>query len=97
MISSTEIVVHDAFGLYAETVEHADYGFRHGARAAHVVFNVFRCIVVLEVGVEHHLMYKASGVFHAGCIGCGVGTVQEGQRVEAEVEGIGVLATVFRR
>ena len=27
----------------------------------------------------------------------GVGTVQEGQRVEAEVEGIGVLATVFRR
>ena len=27
MMSSAEIVVHDAFGLYAETVEHTDNGF----------------------------------------------------------------------
>ena len=39
--------------------------------------------MVLQIGVEHHLVYEARSIFHTSGIGCGIGTV-EGE-VEVEV------------
>ena len=39
--------------------------------------------MVFQVGVVHHLMHEACGVFHACGIGCGIGTVES--QVEMEV------------
>ena len=83
---SSEVVVHDALRIDAERVEHGDDGLRHGARTTHVVFDILGSIVVLQIGVEHHLMDEARSVLHASSIGCGVWTVEG----EVEVE-VGIL------
>ena len=56
---SAEVVVHDALGLYAETVEHGNHGLRHGTGTAHIVLDVLGSFVVFEIGLKHHLMDEA--------------------------------------
>lgn len=73
----------DVGGVDAERVKHIVHGCAHGAGAAHVVFDVLGCLVVFEVGVVDYLVDEAGGVFHAGGIGSGVGTVEG--KVELEV------------
>ena len=81
--SATKIIVEDVFRCHAEVVEHADHRSAHRSGTAHVVFDVLGSRMVLEIGVEHHLMDKASRVGDACCIGNWIGAVQ-GQ-VEMEV------------
>ena len=66
LLLSSEVIVHDALGLYTEGVEHGDYCLRHRTGTAHVVLDVLGSLVVLQVGFEHDLMDEARGVFHAG-------------------------------
>ena len=80
---ATEVIVHDGFGIDAEVVEHRDDGSRHRAGAAHVVLDILGSLVVLQIGVEHHLMNEARSVLHACCIGCRIWTVES--QVEVEV------------
>ena len=75
-VSASEVVKHEVLGRYTEAVEHALYGFRHGAGAAHVVLDVFGCVVILEVGVVQDVVNESSGVLHACGIGGRIGSVE---------------------
>ena len=79
---SAEVIVHDRFRIYTETVEHADHSLRHRAGTAHVIFDIFGRIVILQVGLIHHVMHKTRGVLHACCV-CGrIRTVQSQMEME---------------
>ena len=81
-VSAAEVVEGDVFALDAEVVEHVDDGFGHGSGAAHVVFDVLGCGVVLEVGLVHDVVDEAWGVGYASFVGSGVGTVEGEMEVE---------------
>lgn len=79
---SAEVIVHDRFRIYTETVEHADHSLRHRAGTAHVIFDILRRIVVFQISLIHHVMHKARSVLHACCV-CGrIRTVQSQMEME---------------
>ena len=86
----TELDVEPAGGL--RITSRLDGETRQDGTTADMVFGVRE----LVAAASEMFTLLPGDVILTGTPG-GVGTVQEGQRVEAEVEGIGVLATVFRR
>ena len=83
---SAEVVVVDVFGIDTKRVKHLIDCVAHHARTTHVVLDVFRRRVILEIGVVHHLMHKSRRICHSGSIGSRVGTVE--RKVELEVREI---------
>ena len=86
----TELDVEPAGGL--RITSRLDGETRQDGTTADMVFGVRE----LVAAASEMFTLLPGDVILTGTPG-GVGTVQEGQRVEAEVEGIGILATVFRR
>ena len=86
----TELDVEPAGGL--RTTSRLDGETRQDGTTADMVFGVRE----LVAAASEMFALLPGDVILTGTPG-GVGTVQEGQRVEAEVEGIGILATVVRR
>ncbi len=82
-VGLTEIVEHDAIGIHAEAIEHLLNRLTHRAGSAHVILDVFGCVVIFQIGFIHHLVYESHGVRHTGFVGLGVGTIQ--REVEMEV------------
>ena len=81
-VLSAKVIVHDAFRLNAKRIEHLNNSIRHGARTAHVVLDIFGCLVILQIGVIHHLMDETWCVLHACCICSWIGTVEGKMEVE---------------
>ena len=81
-IGLPEIVVHDILRLHAQRIEIVGHGLDQHWRTAKVVLAVFRCIVILEIGVADAVHRKAGIVLHTGCVGLGIRTVEREMEVE---------------
>lgn len=91
---AAEVVIHDAGVLNAETLKHGDDGLGHRAGATHVVLDVLRGVVVLEVGGVHDVVDEARRIADASRVGGRVGPVESQVEVEVgillfEVEEVG--------
>ena len=59
--ASSEIVEQDVLPVDAEREQHRDHGLVHRSRAAHVVLDVLRRRVVLQIPVVQHIVDEADG------------------------------------
>ena len=79
---TAEIIVMYVFGIDAERVKHFVNSRTHRSGSTHVIFNIFRRIMIFEVCVINNLMNKSGSIFHARSIGCRIGTVKSQMEVE---------------
>ena len=78
-----EVIVEDALRRDAEAVKQVVDGADHHRRTAHEVLDVLGCLVILQVGLVHHIVDKARGVLDTGGVRGGIRTVES--EVELEV------------
>ena len=77
-----EVVVENALRLNSEAVKQAYDRIDHHWRSAHEVLDILRSVVVLQIGLVHHVVNEACHVLHAGCISCRIRTVEGEMEVE---------------
>ena len=55
---STEVIEHQVLRRNTEIVEHLLDSFTHRAGTTHVVFDVFRSFMVLQISFVNHVVYE---------------------------------------
>ena len=83
---STEVIEHQVLRRNTEIVEHLLDSFTHRAGTTHVVFDVFRSFMVLQISFVNHVVYETCRILHTGCVCSRVRTVE--RQVEFEVREI---------
>ncbi len=73
---SSEIIVMYRFRIYPEVIKHLVDGGTHRAGSAHIVLDILRIGMVLEICLIDHLMHESGGVLYTCGISRRVGTVE---------------------
>ena len=80
---SSEVVEHQVLCRNAKIVEHLLNSFRHRTRTTHIVFNIFRSFVILQVSFVDYVVNESRSILHACSISSRVRTVE--CQMESEV------------
>ena len=79
----TEVIVHNCILINTETVEIICYCLNQHGRTAEIVFTIFWCLMILQVGIADAVNRKSGIILYTCSIGFGVLVVE--RQVEMEV------------
>jgi len=70
---SSEVIEHQVLCRNAKIVKHLLNSFRHRARTTHIVFNIFRSFVILQVSFVDYVVNESRSILHAAASAAGSG------------------------
>ena len=77
-----EVIVQNALRLHSKAVKQFVDGSDHHRRSAHKVLDVLRSVVVLEIGLVHHIVNETCRVLDSSGVSCRIRTVKGQMEVE---------------